>query len=104
MNSQTIVMCVVAFLIGMLLAHMLKDVCGCNKVVEGAAAPRLPAGYWLPPVQPSVEKQAKMFPFDPPPACGHGTLGGEMGPSCIDSIGRVVYLPDPRDSLHDDIM
>ena len=35
MNSQTIVMCVVAFLIGMLLVHMLKNVCGCNKVVEG---------------------------------------------------------------------
>ncbi len=35
MNSQTIVMCVVLFLIGMLLAHMLKSVCGC-KVVEGA--------------------------------------------------------------------
>ena len=34
MNSQTIVMCVVAFIIGMLLAHMLKDVCGC-KTVEG---------------------------------------------------------------------
>ena len=37
MNSQTIVMCVVSFLIGMLLAHMLKSVCGC-KVVEGYGA------------------------------------------------------------------
>lgn len=36
MNSQTIVMCVVALILGMLLAHMLKDVCGCDKVVEGA--------------------------------------------------------------------
>ena len=35
MNSQTIVMCVVALILGMLLAHMLKNVCGCNKVVEG---------------------------------------------------------------------
>ena len=34
MNSQTIVMCVVALLLGMLLANMLKSVCGC-KVVEG---------------------------------------------------------------------
>ena len=34
MNSQTIVYCVVSFLIGMLLAHMLKGVCGC-KTVEG---------------------------------------------------------------------
>jgi hypothetical protein len=34
MNTQTIVMCVVALILGMLLAHMLKGVCGC-KVVEG---------------------------------------------------------------------
>ena len=34
MDSKTIVMCVVALLIGMLLANMLKNVCGC-KVVEG---------------------------------------------------------------------
>jgi len=34
MNIQTIVMCVVALILGMLLAHMLKGVCGC-KVVEG---------------------------------------------------------------------
>ena len=34
MNSKTIVMCVVLFLIGMLLAHMLKNVCGC-RTVEG---------------------------------------------------------------------
>ena len=32
--SETIVMCVVSFLIGMLLANMLKSVCGC-KIVEG---------------------------------------------------------------------
>jgi len=35
MNSQTILMCVVALILGMLLANMLKSVCGC-KVVEGA--------------------------------------------------------------------
>jgi hypothetical protein len=34
MNSQNIVMCVVALILGMLLANMLKSVCGC-KVVEG---------------------------------------------------------------------
>ena len=36
MNTETIVYCVVSFLIGMLLANMLKNVCGCNKTVEGA--------------------------------------------------------------------
>ena len=34
MKTETIVMCVVALLLGMLLANMLKSVCGC-KVVEG---------------------------------------------------------------------
>jgi hypothetical protein len=34
MNTENIVMCVVALLLGMLLANMLKNVCGC-KVVEG---------------------------------------------------------------------
>ena len=34
MNNQTIVCCVVALLLGMLLANMLKNVCGC-KLVEG---------------------------------------------------------------------
>ncbi len=35
MNSQTVVMCVVALLLGMLLANMLKSVCGCKNIVEG---------------------------------------------------------------------
>ena len=35
MNSETVVMCVVALILGMLLAHMLKSVCGCGDVVEG---------------------------------------------------------------------
>jgi hypothetical protein len=34
MDTKTIVMCVVALLLGMLLSDMLKNVCGC-KVVEG---------------------------------------------------------------------
>jgi hypothetical protein len=34
MKTDQIVMCVVALLLGMLLANMLKNVCGC-KVVEG---------------------------------------------------------------------
>ena len=35
MNTQTIFMCVVALLIGMLVANMLQNVCGCNNKVEG---------------------------------------------------------------------
>jgi hypothetical protein len=35
MNTETIVYCVVALLLGMLLANMLKNVCGC-KTVEGS--------------------------------------------------------------------
>ena len=34
MKTETIVMCVIALILGMLMANMLKSVCGC-KVVEG---------------------------------------------------------------------
>ena len=34
MNNQTIIYCVVALILGMLLYHILKGVCGC-KVIEG---------------------------------------------------------------------
>ena len=39
MNTEQILMCVVALILGMLLANMLKSVCGC-KVVEGIAPPQ----------------------------------------------------------------
>jgi len=38
MNSQSIVCCVVSLILGMLLANMLQNVCGC-KIVEGASDP-----------------------------------------------------------------
>ena len=38
MNNQTIVCCVVALILGMLLANMLKSICGCKNVVEGQCA------------------------------------------------------------------
>ena len=38
MNSEQILMYVVALILGMLLANMLKGVCGC-KVVEGLGGP-----------------------------------------------------------------
>jgi hypothetical protein len=37
MKTDQIICCVVALILGMLLANMLKNVCGC-KVVEGQAA------------------------------------------------------------------
>ena len=37
MNTETIVYCVVALILGMLMANMLKNVCGC-KTVEGQLA------------------------------------------------------------------
>ena len=44
MKTETIVYCVVALILGMLLAHMLKNVCGC-KVVEGHAHPPFEAYF-----------------------------------------------------------
>ena len=34
MNSETIIYCIFAVILGMLVFHMLKNICGC-KVVEG---------------------------------------------------------------------
>ena len=47
MDSKTIVMCVVALILGMLLANMLKSVCGC-KTVEGFSTGLDCAGHELP--------------------------------------------------------
>jgi len=38
MNTEQIIMCVVALLLGMLLANMLQNVCGCKNIVEGQGA------------------------------------------------------------------
>ena len=35
METKTIVMCVVALLLGILMADMLQNVCGCKDIVEG---------------------------------------------------------------------
>ena len=35
MKTDQIMCCIVALLLGMLLANMLKNVCGCKNVVEG---------------------------------------------------------------------
>ena len=44
MNSEQILMCVVALILGMLLANMLRGVCGC-KVVEGQATTTMKSDY-----------------------------------------------------------
>ena len=46
MNNEQILMCVVALILGMLLANMLKNICGC-KLVEGGGhvAPALRVGH-----------------------------------------------------------
>jgi hypothetical protein len=40
MKTETIVMCIVALILGMLMANMLKDVCGCKNLVEGQSTGR----------------------------------------------------------------
>ena len=48
MNTETVVMCIVALVLGMLMANMLKNVCGC-KTVEGLDDSSLDIGdevYW----------------------------------------------------------
>lgn len=47
MKTETIVCCVVALLLGMLLANMLKSVCGCKTVEgNGACVAKKPLRRW----------------------------------------------------------
>ena len=46
MDNQTIFFCVIALLLGMLLANMLKNVCGC-KLVEGLTCSECPTAAML---------------------------------------------------------
>ena len=52
LDNQTIMMVVVAIVLGMLVANMFKEVCGCNNLIEGQT---LQNGCIIPPVTaPSV--------------------------------------------------
>ena len=35
MGTDQIMYCIIALILGMLLANMLKNVCGCKNVIEG---------------------------------------------------------------------
>ena len=76
MNTETIVYCVVALILGMLLANMLKSVCGCNKVVEGNKV-----------CPPGSAKAGQRYNYGcgPFPHCCDGTLwsSGILGVNCV---------------------
>jgi hypothetical protein len=60
MNNQIIVYCVVALLLGMLLANMLKSVCGCKvDVIEGMVytAEQINAKNWCGAVVPTNSRK-----------------------------------------------
>jgi len=44
MGTNQIMYCIVALILGMLMANMLKSVCGCKNVVEGGRASPTPTG------------------------------------------------------------
>ena len=65
MNTEQILMCVVALILGMLLANMLKSVCGC-KVVEGQSCDGCPG--------------------DTPDYCSSGNIFESSSLACLDRI------------------
>ena len=99
MNSETIVMCVVALLLGMLLANMLKNVCGCKNVVEGNAPLPCntlhvgPGGSNWDPGQSgaSDSHQPTNGPLDPTTTICHGNdyrLYRDWYKACINQVGK----------------
>ena len=76
MKTETIVMCVVALLLGMLLFHMLTNVCGC-KTVEG--------------------QHSREVKFDAEGSAGdafEGTWAMEAPPNAGDGVTAVVGSPE----------
>ena len=109
MNTQTIFMCVVALLIGMLVANMLQNVCGCKKV-EGfvnknksgtsnrGVAPILPSG---------IDDIFNLSPENPYNICGGfyespeiyspATDQFEAGDLMSDSCEQIIGGATPKD-------
>ena len=100
MNSQTIVMCVVAFLIGMLLAHMLKNVCGC-KTVEGTGDDSRP------PPNDCIPKGEKCYLDLGNLSARHSGGASSSEPCCLDTYcktppnSNVGICSDPPDKCGD---
>ena len=47
MDNKTILMLVVAIVLGMLVANIFKDVCGCRNLVEGSHGHHDPKGHQI---------------------------------------------------------
>ena len=101
MNSETIVMCVVALLLGMLMANMLKNVCGCNKVVEGQP---VPPGLFECEDIPDINKQCNSplmnLQRQSADCCDEGSVCGEAITDLIGSHNLETLCKDERGILH----
>ena len=91
MKTETIVMCVVALLLGMLLANMLKNVCGC-KVVEGnLTMPKVnpPENYTIDDIKNMVPPKYKHY------------LEGEYAQQIVDMINlKAAHTPEEMNKIY----
>jgi len=68
MGKDQIMYCIVALLLGMLMYHMLKGVCGCKNVVEGAKRTEQADAPAVIPV-PKTQKTGMLTYFNSYPTC-----------------------------------
>jgi len=88
MGTDQIMYCIVALILGMLLANMLKNVCGCKNVVEGSKVHGSKLkdyivgldGYTVGCVESSLGRCAKFPPFK----CDKGKIAASIL-SCQDN-------------------
>ena len=78
MNHETFMCCIVAFLLGMLLSNMLKNICDCN-VIEGQT-PDEPAETTEPdePASPDAVEPAKKLPKNNKSGTGKDKSNGSI--------------------------
>jgi hypothetical protein len=110
MNTEQILMCVVALILGMLLANMLKSVCGC-KVVEGQAytpisnqfrnlsmKARIAPNYGYKNPNPDIQ----CLPIDGSPRRGTECDGRNTWQSCLFESRCIPYSMSERFKLDDE--
>jgi len=74
MGTDQIIYCIVALLLGMLMYHMLKNVCGCKNVVEGQCVQPM-MDLWDGDTEHELASWARMIVLAAAPGLGQG--GGD---------------------------
>ena len=89
MDNKTILMVIVAIVLGMLVANMFKEVCGCKNLIEGQCSSIDEQGCkWNKSCGEIVDDNAQPIDYDP---CTINDGGPESVNVSIENVGMVTY-------------